>query len=287
MRAWGLGKWGRESGSGTRGYQWVDLGERSRFRDADPKKLRISIAVPKKMFARHSGGRHEYLLPKLVLASDAIISIPKLKTHRRAAVTLTLKGFFGLVAGKEGLPHYTVGSPQEGGDEYIHPSARKRLYSRLHDLIQSGMPPPLKLLCAAARNAVWWSGKIVPFPDNVCEAMWHGNDTIWRTLLDIYRAVFYADRDGHMCQQPQRRHFCLIDGIIAGEGNGPVAPDPVPAGVLLAGAIRWRLTPWPHRSWGSTFRQSRPSETRSKDLDGEGVPPHHRGPGWRRDAHPG
>ena len=271
-----------------RGYQWVDLGERSRFRDADPKKLRISIAAPKKMFARHSGGRHEYLLPKSVLASDAIISIPKLKTHRRAAVTLTLKGFFGLVAGKEGLPHYTVGSPQEGGDEYIHPSARKRLYSRLHDLIQSGMPPPLKLLCAAARNAVWWSGKIVPFPDNVCEAMWHGNDTIWRTLLDIYRAVFYADRDGHMCQQPQRRHFCLIDGIIAGEGNGPVAPDPVPAGVLLAGRNPVAVNAVAASLMGFNVEAIPTIRNALKELDGE---TEFRRTievrGWRRDAHPG
>ena len=34
---------------------------------------------------------------------------------------------------------------------------------------------------------------------------------------------------------PQRRTFSIIDGVIGGESNGPLAPDPVAAGVLLAG----------------------------------------------------
>jgi len=175
------------------------------------------------------------LFPKSVLQSDTIISIPKLKTHRRTAVTLTLKGFVGLVAGKESLPHYMVGSPQEGGDEYLHPSIRKRLCSRLHDGVQSGRFVPLKLLLAVARRSVWSTRHVVPFKDDVTEAKWYGNDTLWRTLLDLYRAVFYADKNGRLCEVPQRNHFCLLDGIVAGERNGPVAPDPVAAGVLLAG----------------------------------------------------
>lgn len=236
VRTWLMGRWGREKVEhDPNGYQVVDLGELSHFRDVDSKRLRIGVADPREMRKHHGDGRHEYLFPRSVLQSDAIISIPKLKTHRRAAVTLTLKGFFGLVAGKESLPHYTVGSPQEGGDEYIHPSARKRLCSRLHDLVQSQPLVPLKFLCAAARNAVWWTRYVVPFRDEVSEAKWHGNDTIWRTLLDVYRATFHADVNGILLDTPRRNHFCLLDGIIAGEGNGPVAPDPVSAGVLLAG----------------------------------------------------
>ena len=32
-----------------------------------------------------------------------------------------------------------------------------------------------------------------------------------------------------------KRHYVLVDGILAGEGRGPLNPDPVPAGVLLFG----------------------------------------------------
>jgi uncharacterized protein (DUF362 family) len=236
VRTWAGGNWGRERvEEDKRGYRWVDLGAQSQFEGIDPRKLRIAVASPREMTKRHDVGRHEYLLPQVVLDCDAIISVPKLKTHRRAAVSLTLKGFFGLVSHKDSLPHYTVGSPAEGGDEYIYPSRRKRLYSRLHDQVQSQPLVLQKALMAALRNAVWRTHHIVPFRDRVTEAMWHGNDTIWRTILDVYRAVFFADRQGQLCHEPQRGHFCLIDGIVAGEKNGPVEPDPVTPGVLVAG----------------------------------------------------
>jgi hypothetical protein len=36
-----------------------------------------------------------------------------------------------------------------------------------------------------------------------------------------------------MRETPQRRHLVLIDGIVAGEGDGPLAPSPVDARALL------------------------------------------------------
>ena len=236
VRTWAGGNWGRESvAEDARGYRWVDVGAKSHFEGLDPTTFRIAVAPPREMTKRHAPGRHEYLIPQVVLDSDAIISVPKLKTHRRAAVSLTLKGFFGLVSHKSSLPHYRVGSPAEGGDEYIHPSRRKRLYSWLHDQVQSQPLVLHKALMAALRNAVWRTHHVVPFRDMVNEAMWHGNDTIWRTILDVYQAVFFADREGRLCDAPQRGHLCLVDGIIGGEGNGPVQPDPITPGVLVAG----------------------------------------------------
>jgi hypothetical protein len=94
---------------------------------------------------------------------------------------------------------------------------------------------PVKFVCAVVKKLVWDSHKIVPFKDDVYEAMWYGNDTLWRTLLDLNRIVFYADREGNIRDVPQRTFFCLMDGIIAGEKDGPVNPDPVHAGVLMAG----------------------------------------------------
>jgi hypothetical protein len=64
---------------------------------------------------------------------------------------------------------------------------------------------------------------------------WRGNDTIWRTILDTNRVLFYADRSGVLRETKQRNYFCFIDGVVGMEGEGPMAGDAVPAGVVLAG----------------------------------------------------
>jgi hypothetical protein len=53
--------------------------------------------------------------------------------------------------------------------------------------------------------------------------------------LDLNRVLIYADREGRLAPQPQRQYMAIIDGVVAGEGEGPLYPDPVAAGVLLAG----------------------------------------------------
>jgi hypothetical protein len=65
--------------------------------------------------------------------------------------------------------------------------------------------------------------------------MWYGNDTLWRTLQDINRIVFYADKNGKIQDTPQKNHFHIVDGIIGGEKNGPVNCDPVYPGILMTG----------------------------------------------------
>jgi hypothetical protein len=62
---------------------------------------------------------------------------------------------------------------------------------------------------------------------------WHGNDTCWRMALDVARLVHHADSKGMLHHEVQRRHLSLIDGIVGGEGDGPLAPQPVESGVLL------------------------------------------------------
>jgi hypothetical protein len=67
---------------------------------------------------------------------------------------------------------------------------------------------------------------------------WFGNDTIWRMCLDLNKIVFYGNPDGSLRaprRENRKRHYVLVDGILAGEGRGPLNPDPVPAGVVLFG----------------------------------------------------
>jgi hypothetical protein len=65
---------------------------------------------------------------------------------------------------------------------------------------------------------------------------WYGNDTTWRMALDINKLLFYGAADGTLHNRPEnRKYLTIVDGIIAGEGNGPMAPDPKACGVLIGG----------------------------------------------------
>lgn len=64
---------------------------------------------------------------------------------------------------------------------------------------------------------------------------WYGNDTIWRTVIDLNKVLSYANLDGTLNRHKTRRYFSLVDGIIAGEGNGPMAPDKKKVGLMIAG----------------------------------------------------
>ena len=72
---------------------------------------------------------------------------------------------------------------------------------------------------------------------------WYGNDTIWRTVLDLYKCWIFGDGEGRLHESSQRRFLGIVDGIIAGEGNGPLSPTARGAGVVLAGldpfAVDW------------------------------------------------
>ena len=57
-----------------------------------------------KLKANYSG-LGELWLPRAVLESDFVVSMPKVKTHHWAGVTLSLKNMFGVVPGmKYGWP---------------------------------------------------------------------------------------------------------------------------------------------------------------------------------------
>ncbi|HNN95140.1 MAG TPA: hypothetical protein PKI03_22845, partial [Pseudomonadota bacterium] len=59
------------------GYAVVDLGDRSRFADVPERSAALAFhrAHPHTPVPHHRGGRHEYSLPKTVLAADAVITI--------------------------------------------------------------------------------------------------------------------------------------------------------------------------------------------------------------------
>ena len=63
---------------------------------------------------------------------------------------------------------------------------------------------------------------------------WHGNDTCWRMVLDLNKCLFFFAGDGQERKKPMR-YLAVVDGIVGGEGNGPMSPDAKAAGVIVAG----------------------------------------------------
>jgi uncharacterized protein (DUF362 family) len=217
------------------GYTVVDLHERSRFHEVARrgKLFRFHRSHQRTPVPHHLQGRHEYSIPRTVLDADVVINIPKMKTHKKSGVTLALKSCIGLTNEKYWLPHYTAGTPHEDGDEY---PVRPPLAVRLENQLQRFPLPGDNSLIARAPRLSDGAGQAGLLHGWAMEGSGEGNDTIWRTVLDLNRILFYADRDGVLRDRPQRRYLAIVDGIVAGEGEGPLASTPRAAGLLVAGA---------------------------------------------------
>lgn len=228
-RSWNVGALVREQLPGDPlGYRTIDLGERSAFADrsAPPgTALCFHRSHYRTPVSHHTGGRHEYSIPKTVLAADVVINLPKMKTHKKTGVTLALKSVIGLTNQKYWLPHFTAGHPGIGGDEFdVPPSIGQQIEDKL-----SRFPLPF------GASAVLRAPKIGA-PPKVIDGSWEGNRTLWRTILDLNRILLCADREGQLHAEPVRRYLALVDGIVAGEGEGPLGAAPVDAGLLVAGS---------------------------------------------------
>lgn len=202
-----------------RGYALVDLGDKSCFAGKTGKFYGADYDTA--FTARHhSNGRHEYLISRSAMDADVFINLPKMKTHKKVGVTLSLKNLVGINGDKNYLPHFCIGTPDEGGDEFPDNRVRNKVQSKLVKALKGGP---------------WWTPAVKRvgskiFGDTsevVRSGNWHGNDTTWRMVLDLNRALL-------LCPNAPR-YLTIIDGIIAGEGNGPMEADAKPCGVLIAG----------------------------------------------------
>ena len=213
----------------------VDLGADSLLVDLDCRanhRYRIMNYDPKRTDRFHRDGRHVYVINRHILEAEFIFDLCKLKTHEKVGITCALKGFVGAVGHKDSLPHHRFGSPDIGGDEYpLEGSPALRLLSEFHDRAQATAPG--QILGNGLRLADRAFRRAADLRAPLREGAWWGNDTAWRMVLDVARAVAYADTNGEMRRSPQREHLALIDGIIAGEGNGPYWPTAYRYGLLL------------------------------------------------------
>jgi len=226
----------RELQGDPAGYRAVDLGPRSLLSPLGGQsgRFRVTDYQPGVMAAHHNEETHEYLIPRSVLDADVVISLPKMKTHRKVGITAALKNLVGINGHKDWLPHHRSGATGEGGDEYLHPSFWKRVGGRISEREDTArshrVREAYRLANRVVGRAIRHSGQ-----DAYMEGSWYGNDTLWRTVLDLNRVLLYADRQGRLHDGVQRNLLVLVDGLIAGDGEGPLEPRERRCGLVIAG----------------------------------------------------
>jgi uncharacterized protein (DUF362 family) len=186
----------------------------------------------------HDGLNNLYRVSRSIIEADVFINLPKLKTHRKSGITCCLKNLVGINTYKNFLPHHSEGGPSERGDQFPVDNVNARVEGPLMGFLkQHVLRNPLMARTLSPFNSV---GKKV-FGDT-CEVIrsgnWYGNDTIWRMILDLNKVLLYANPDGTLRDDMpggRKRYIGIVDGIIGGEGHGPLSPEPVHMGYLMCG----------------------------------------------------
>ena len=223
-----------------RGYTMIDLGQDSILADIGHryKRFRVANYDHRLMWDHHNRQRHEYLVSNSILSADFLVNVPKLKFHIKAGVTAALKNLVGINGHKEYLPHHTNGAPARGGDQYEQDSHIKPLVNRVYDdyWTKVNRRPQIANFAAALAIRLLRKGVAVIEGNRMYDGAWSGNDTIPRTTLDLNHALYFHDSTKQSLSDTQVRSVLhIVDGVVAGDGLGPLKPSPISAGVILGG----------------------------------------------------
>lgn len=226
-----------------RGYSIVDLTEYSELRDLNNiERIYGADYDRSEIREHHNSSRHEYCVANSIINADVIINLPKVKTHRKAGVTLSMKNLVGINGNKNYLPHFRIGTPEDGGDEYknLTKNQKKTLYTKrlLQDTLLTKNSQIADKAYSLARKlyGLMKKGHVVESTEKVISAgSWSGNETIWRTIIDLNRILIYSDKNGNIQKEPQRKYLSVIDGVWAGENEGPLIPSLKKLGYIVVG----------------------------------------------------
>ena len=220
-----------------RGYRAVSVGTRSHLEpiSAQADRFAVNDYSASVTSSNHTRGSHNYLVAQSVLDADLFINLPKWKSHQKSAITAALKNLVGINGDKAYLPHFRRGAPAWGGDEYrdenrwlywLQTSLRERFQKKnrvFYSLLKPGWEVLKKLRGIETRLD---RPSARPKSFYVAGGAWHGNDTLWRMVYDLNLIIQCADRNGQLQSAPQRHYFTIVDGLVSGEGNGPLQPLP-------------------------------------------------------------
>ena len=217
-------------------YEEIDLAANSLLMPiiGDWRRFAVSNYDFGRMRRVHNEQRNAYLVPRVVLDADCFINLPKLKFHVKAGITCALKNMVGIIGHKDYLPHFRMGAPGPHSDEYPLKNPFERVYWGLHHLLWQRHGGVSRAILAQLVR-----GFGVAIPRNLKwqgAGGWYGNDTLWRTVLDINRAFLYYDPTTRsFSERPCRNYLALVDGLIGGEREGPLAPHPRQANCMMGG----------------------------------------------------
>ena len=205
--------------------------------------FRVSDYDPAETVSVHRKGLHRYLIARTVLEADLFINLPKMKTHQKTGITGALKNLVGINGSKAHLVHHQLGFPSQGGDEFPDDASRWIYWqARLRERFQKKSKVVFKALKKCWELVKKVRGiKTIGTRENlsgsfyVGSGSWYGNDSIWRMVYDLNMIILLAHADGGKLRaEPQRAVLSIMDGLVAGEGNGPLQPLTVQANALLA-----------------------------------------------------
>jgi hypothetical protein len=193
-------------------------------------KFRVVDYNSKRMAEAHAPGIHKYCLIKELFEYDIIISLPKVKTHQKAGLTAALKNVVGFNGDKDYLPHHRIGGTKMGGDCYPGRNILRHWAELFLDRANQKQGRMGYKFLRKLASAFWKVS--IPGIYHDLFAGWYGNDTTWRMVMDLNKIIIYGKSDGTISSNLQRTVFSLCDGIIGGQGNGPLFPDPLPLGII-------------------------------------------------------
>jgi uncharacterized protein (DUF362 family) len=193
-------------------------------------EFRVTNYDPSKLEDSHRHGIHKYCITKELFEADVIISIPKIKTHQKSGITGALKNIVGLNGDKDFLPHHRFGGTGFGGDCYPGKNYIRYWSELALDRANGQQGKAAYFLWTKVASLLWRLS--CPKDVHTIEAGWHGNDTTWRMVMDLNLIAYYGKPDGTLSNNKERMIFSLCDGIIAGQGDGPLRPEPLLLGVV-------------------------------------------------------
>jgi len=215
------------------GYKIVDVAEFSEFEDPNVnfRLLRGACHDDADTRKHHSAGRHEYLLSGSVMNADLVINMPKFKTHGKIGVTGAVKNLVGINGDKNWLPHWRAGFSRSGGDQYTH-----RSLTNLLKYFFTSVSWPLLRYRFSAKIISMLSKAVHRLGIRSISGSGVGfqNDTTWRMVLDINKALMYGAQDGSVNERRNGKQIIhLMDAVVAGQGEGPLSVDPLDLGCII------------------------------------------------------
>jgi uncharacterized protein (DUF362 family) len=214
-------------------YVIFDVGKKSYLEPiTSPGKnmFRVTQYDPDKFTETHKPGMHKYCIAKELFNSDVVISVPKIKTHQKTGITCALKNIVGLNGDKDFLPHHRIGGSKMGGDSYAGKNIFRYWSELALDNANRNKGKIIYLLWQKLSSALWWGS--LPQKQHQLNAAWYGNDTTWRMVMDLNMIINFGKEDGTLADSPQRFLYSFCDGIVGGQGDGPLWPDPLNLGVV-------------------------------------------------------